>query len=85
MDFLDPGITGQTVSTLKGYPSHHQKTVIVDHELPDSAVGFVTGHNMLDGYWDNSTHSAKTAAPNAGRNSGKPLHDYSSRITGPLV
>ena len=85
MDFLDAGVTDKTVSTLKGYPSHHQKTVIVDPELPDKAVGFVMGHNMLDGYWDTSTHSAQTAAPNAGRNVGRPLHDYSSRVSGPLV
>ncbi|NAT62651.1 phospholipase, partial [Pseudomonas syringae pv. actinidifoliorum] len=37
--------------------SHHQKSVLVDYELP-SAVGFVMGHNSLDEYWDTDDHSA---------------------------
>jgi hypothetical protein len=30
--------------------------VLVDYELPESAVGFVMGHN--DEYWDTDKHSA---------------------------
>ncbi len=84
-DFLDSELSSETISTLKNFPSHHQKTVIVDHELPDTAVGFVMGHNMLDPYWDTPDHSHMRHEPDRGRNGMKPRHDYSSRITGPIV
>jgi len=85
MRFMDEGLTKETKSTLKGYPSHHQKTVLVDYEDSQAAVGFVMGHNMLDGYWDSCEHSSKTHPPYSGRNALKPLHDYSSRVTGPIT
>lgn len=47
---IDPDISFSTVGTLAATPTHHQKTVLVDYELPESAVGFVMGHNMLDEY-----------------------------------
>ncbi|MDR2014858.1 MAG: phosphatidylserine/phosphatidylglycerophosphate/cardiolipin synthase family protein [Azoarcus sp.] len=36
--------------------SHHQKMVLIDYEAPDSATGFVMGHNMLRHYWDRDAH-----------------------------
>lgn len=83
--FADRELAEKTKKTLKGYPSHHQKMVLVDHEDPDRAVGFVMGHNMLDPYWDTSDHGWKAHQPNAGRNGSTPRHDYSSRVTGPIV
>ncbi|MDN6860170.1 phospholipase [Pseudomonas sp. CAN2814] len=79
-------------------PSHHQKSVLVDYELPDQAVGFVMGHNMLDEYWDTDAHSALmrpdprnpnprpgTYEPNRGPRGALPRQDISSRVTGPIL
>lgn len=85
LHFLDKDIASETRTTLAGYPSHHQKMVVVDHEDSMAAVGFVMGHNALDGYWDTADHSCTRKEPNMGRNGFNPLHDYSSRVTGPIV
>jgi phosphatidylserine/phosphatidylglycerophosphate/cardiolipin synthase-like enzyme len=85
INYLDQGISSSTKFALKWAPSHHQKLVLVDHSDPDKALGFVMGHNMLDGYWDKSDHSSARQAPDRGRNGANPLHDYSSRVTGPIV
>jgi phosphatidylserine/phosphatidylglycerophosphate/cardiolipin synthase-like enzyme len=85
INYLDKGISSSTKFALKWAPSHHQKLVLVDHADPDKALGFVMGHNMLDGYWDKSDHSSARQAPDRGRNGANPLHDYSSRVTGPIV
>lgn len=70
---------------LKYAPSHHQKTVLIDYEIPDLAVGFVLEHNMVDNYWDDSNHSLKTTLPNKGKNSPTPLQDVSSIVTGQVL
>jgi len=49
---VDSGLSGMSAAVMAIAPTHHQKTVLVDYELPDDAVGFVMGHNMLDEYWD---------------------------------
>ncbi|WP_145542181.1 phospholipase D-like domain-containing protein [Yersinia alsatica] len=88
---LDPNISRLTVATMAGSVTHHQKTVLVDYELPEHAVGFVMGHNMLDEYWDTDLHSAEKRsvsskpAPNAGPRGDKPRQDISSRVTGPIL
>lgn len=79
-------------------PSHHQKSVLVDYELADQAVGFVMGHNMLDEYWDTDAHSALmrpdpkqpnprpgTYDPDRGPRGALPRQDISSRVTGPIL
>jgi phosphatidylserine/phosphatidylglycerophosphate/cardiolipin synthase-like enzyme len=66
-------------------PTHHQKTVLIDYEYPDLAVGYVMGHNMLDQYWDTDEHKAKPATPKTGRSGPSPWHDISSRVTGPVL
>ncbi|WP_241659267.1 hypothetical protein [Klebsiella pneumoniae] len=76
--------------TLAGTVTHHQKTVLVDYELPESAVGFVMGHNMLDEYWDTDKHSAlfrpgNNMDPRLGANGKLPRQDISSRVTGPIL
>ncbi|MFZ4833278.1 phospholipase D-like domain-containing protein [Rouxiella sp. Mn2063] len=86
----DKDISGSTVSILTLAPTHHQKTVLVDYELPDDAVGFVMGHNMLDEYWDTDKHSAQHRGnnklpPNAGPRGHLPRQDISSRVTGPIL
>ena len=70
---------------LKYAPSHHQKTVLIDYEAPDIAVGFVLEHNMVDNYWDDSNHSLRTTLPNIGKNSPTPLQDVSSIVTGQVL
>ena len=85
VNYLDKGLSLTTKLTLTFTPSHHQKMVVVDHEDPQAAVGFVMGHNMLDGYWDTPEHSGTPRRPDCGRNGGSPLHDYSSRVTGPII
>ncbi|MCP2022171.1 phospholipase D-like domain-containing protein [Pseudomonas laurylsulfatiphila] len=88
---LDPHISTKMRQALKFAPSHHQKTVLVDYELPDSAVGFVMGHNMLDEYWDTDSHSAlnraegSKPAPNAGPRGNTPRQDISSQVSGPIL
>ncbi|WP_354685091.1 phospholipase D-like domain-containing protein [Cupriavidus necator] len=66
-------------------PTHHQKMVLIDYELPEQAVGFVMGHNMLDTYWDRDDHSCERMHPRNGRNGLHPRQDISSRVTGPLL
>ncbi|MDF9776786.1 phosphatidylserine/phosphatidylglycerophosphate/cardiolipin synthase-like enzyme [Pseudomonas baetica] len=88
---LDPHISSKMRQALKLTATHHQKTVLVDYELPDRAVGFVMGHNMLDEYWDTDSHSAlnraegSKPAPNAGPRGNTPRQDISSQVSGPIL
>lgn len=66
-------------------PTHHQKTVLIDYEHPEIAVGYVMGHNMLDQYWDTDEHKAVPATPKTGRCGPSPWQDISSRVTGPIL
>ncbi|MBN6083343.1 phospholipase, partial [Aggregatibacter actinomycetemcomitans] len=70
---------------LKNFKSHHQKTVLIDYDRPELAVGFVLEHNMVDNYWDDNEHSLKTAEPNKGKNSPTPLQDVSGIVTGQVL
>ncbi|MEX3765190.1 phosphatidylserine/phosphatidylglycerophosphate/cardiolipin synthase family protein [Paraburkholderia phenoliruptrix] len=70
---------------MKVFPTHHQKMVLVDYEVPDRAVGFVMGHNMLDTYWDRDDHSYVRMHPQMGRNGLHPRQDISSRVSGPIL
>ncbi|MGH8417326.1 MAG: phospholipase [Pseudomonas sp.] len=89
---VDPEISSGAMFTMSAMaPTHHQKTVLVDYELPGRAVGFVMGHNMLDEYWDTDEHSAlnrdeiSMPAPNAGPRGFKPRQDISSQVHGPIL
>jgi phosphatidylserine/phosphatidylglycerophosphate/cardiolipin synthase-like enzyme len=77
------GAKGQQL--VSSVPTHHQKTVVVDYEDPECAVGFVMGHNMLDEYWDTDAHSAQPKPAQYGRNGHHPRQDLSSRLTGPIL
>jgi phosphatidylserine/phosphatidylglycerophosphate/cardiolipin synthase-like enzyme len=37
-------------------PTHHQKMVLIDYELPGQAVGYVMGHNSVTDFWDTAGH-----------------------------
>ncbi len=93
-DFADKGLGTGSKAMLVDFPSHHQKTVLVDVEDPHACTGFVMGHNMLDEYWDTDAHSAQRSMLLYGRperqpdryaNGARPRHDFSARITGPIV
>ena len=84
-NFLDRGLSIKTKAAVSALTSHHQKTVVIDHEDPQLACAFVMGHNMLDGYWDTPEHSYSRHAGSQGRNGLNPLHDYSSHVTGAIV
>jgi phosphatidylserine/phosphatidylglycerophosphate/cardiolipin synthase-like enzyme len=78
-------LDGETKTVLSVAPSHHQKTVLVDYDDPQNAVGFVMGHNTLSHYWDTDAHSHIQNAANVGRNGNVPFHDFSVRVTGPAI
>jgi phosphatidylserine/phosphatidylglycerophosphate/cardiolipin synthase-like enzyme len=77
--------TQNSLSMGAAEPTHHQKMVLVDYELPDQAVGFVMGHNTLDTYWDRDDHSHVRMHPRMGRNGEHPREDMSSRVSGPIL
>ena len=89
---LDKGLSASAVGIMTLAPSHHQKTVLVDYELPESAIGFVMGHNMLDEYWDTDAHSSQNRlggpapwGPDQGSRGFLPRQDISSQVTGPIL
>ncbi len=88
---LDPQISEKMRNTLMLTVTHHQKSVLVDYEVPDSAVGFVMGHNMLDEYWDTDAHSALNRTesskpkPDIGPRGHSPRQDISSQVSGPIL
>ena len=87
---LDRELSAAAIATMAATPTHHQKTVLVDYELPEHAVGFVMGHNMLDEYWDTDAHSAKDRgqfkpAPDRGPRGNLPRQDISCQLTGPIL
>mgnify|MGYP001407060012 FL=1 len=87
----DPNLSAITFAALGIAATHHQKTVLVDYEAPEHAVGFVMGHNTLDEYWDTDAHSAlkrdkaSKPAPNAGPRGDTPRQDISSQVAGPIL
>ncbi|WP_028631381.1 phospholipase D-like domain-containing protein [Metapseudomonas resinovorans] len=93
---LDSELAKRSALTMRHTVTHHQKSVLVDFELPERAIGFVMGHNMLDEYWDTDHHSAlwrpdpkrpdaKTHAPNRGPRGALPRQDISCQITGRIL
>ncbi|MDQ0125848.1 phosphatidylserine/phosphatidylglycerophosphate/cardiolipin synthase-like enzyme [Pseudomonas lini] len=88
---LDPQISLGTRLALRWAATHHQKSVLVDYELADRAVGFVMGHNMLDEYWDTDSHTALNRAkdrkprPDCGPRGDTPRQDISSQVSGPIL
>ncbi|KQQ56034.1 phospholipase [Pseudomonas sp. Leaf127] len=88
---LDPGLRGRTKAAMFAAPSHHQKTVLVDYEVPDRATGFVMGHNLLDEYWDTDEHLSQNRtpqskpAPDQGARGKDPRQDISCQISGPIL
>nr|WP_129953512.1 phospholipase D-like domain-containing protein [Rahnella sp. RFA10(1/100)] len=88
---IDKNLSAYTVLTMAGTVTHHQKTVLIDFELPEHAIGFVMGHNMLDEYWDTDSHTSMNrlakdkVGPNTGPRGDLPRQDISSQVTGPIL
>jgi len=66
--FRGPALAGEKykISTVDGtlgsiYPTHHQKMVLIDYEMPEQAVGYVMGHNSTTDFWDTSAHRFQDA------------------------
>ena len=81
----DPTLRERNTAAMTAEPSHHQKMVLVDYELPERAIGFVMGHNTLDEYWDRDDHTWLRQAPRMGRNGLHPRQDMSAKVTGPVL
>ena len=63
------------------FASHHQKMILIDYEVPQDAVGFVMGHNLLRNYWDTDAHEYFSTL----RNGFAPWQDLSCRVRGPVL
>ena len=83
--FDDKGLGGTADKALRIGPTHHQKTVLIDYEHPERAVGFVMGHNMLEAYWDTEWHAKRATAPDLGAYYPVPREDVSSMVTGGVL
>ena len=70
---------------LSNFPTHHQKFVIIDYEEPKDAVGFIMGHNMVSGYWDNDAHDGVHKETYVGRDGDRPWQDISSCVCGGVL
>ncbi|UPK81034.1 phospholipase D-like domain-containing protein [Proteus vulgaris] len=70
---------------LSNFPTHHQKFVIIDYEEPKDAVGFIMGHNMVSGYWDNDAHDGVHKETYIGRDGDRPWQDISSCVCGGVL
>ncbi len=61
--------------------SHHQKMILIDYELPEHAVGFVMGHNLMRDYWDTDAHEYHSET----RQNFRPWQDVSCRVYGGVL
>ena len=84
--YADKNLPWKAELLLQLTSSHHQKMVLIDYENAQKAVGFVMEHNMIDNYWDRSTHIyGNLKAGNVGKNVNTPLQDVSSIVTGQVL
>ena len=81
----DPMLKKMNSAAMTAEPSHHQKMVLIDYEVPEQAIGFVMGHNTLDEYWDRGDHTYLRQAPRMGRSGLHPRQDMSAKVTGPIL
>ena len=62
VSFVDQALSDESAPSnikamiAKKYPTHHQKMVLVDYELPTLAKGYVMGHNSVTDFWDTREH-----------------------------
>ncbi|MCF6364454.1 MAG: phospholipase D-like domain-containing protein [Gammaproteobacteria bacterium] len=65
---------GISYGNIGKFPTHHQKTVLIDHELCGEETGFVQGFNFWPKYFDESDH------PYRGKNNR--MQDVGLRLKG---
>ncbi|AZC40798.1 MULTISPECIES: phospholipase D-like domain-containing protein [Pseudomonas] len=66
------------------FPSHHQKTLVIDYMDPQKAEGFVMGHNLQRNYWDTTAHAYDDEAGKRDQGFG-PWQDLSLHVLGPVL
>ncbi len=73
-------------ATMGYIPSHHQKLVLIDYEMPESetCTGFVMGHNMHRHYWDTPEHYYYDEDANRVQGFG-PWQDISMQVWGEIL
>ncbi|AWM81569.1 hypothetical protein DKL61_15160 [Gammaproteobacteria bacterium ESL0073] len=73
-------------ATMGYIPSHHQKLVVIDYEIPESetCTGFVMGHNMHRNYWDTPEHYYYDEDANRVQGFG-PWQDISMQVWGEIL
>jgi len=81
-EYQQKGLTFPRHGALKNFTSHHQKAIIIDHELPAAAIGFVQGFNLLPNYFDFKHHPYDNADRFPGADQEQPLQDLAVRIQG---
>ncbi|MRV74589.1 phospholipase [Duganella sp. FT92W] len=60
--YLKPALVGECeppgymVKASELYATHHQKMMLIDYEDPQSAIGYVMGHNSVTDFWDTEEH-----------------------------
>ena len=77
-------MTGLQIILLSLFPSHHQKTLVIDYQHPERAEGLVMGHNMHRNYWDTTAHLYDDKAANRDIGFG-PWQDLSLYVRGPVL
>ena len=77
----DQGASAMQVRGIHRFPQLlHAKILIVDDR-----EAFLLGSPFVNGYWDDSSHRPDDARRPARELGGRPLHDLSVRLTGPIV
>lgn len=66
------------------FPSHHQKTLVIDYMDPQTAEGFVMGHNLQRNYWDTTEHAFDDQTGKRDQGFG-PWQDLSLHVRGPVL
>lgn len=62
LKFVDQALSDESAPSnvmaliAKRYPTHHQKMLLVDYEIPKLAKGYVMGHNSITDFWDTKEH-----------------------------
>lgn len=79
-----PDTSWMQYAALSLFPSHHQKTLVVDYLDAERAEGMVMGHNLQRNYWDTTAHAHDDATGRRDPGFG-PWQDLSLHVRGPVL
>jgi len=65
--------------------SHFPQLLHAKFAIIDSTTAFLIGSPFVNGYWDSPLHRPVDTSRPMGELGGRPLHDVSVRLTGPVV